>query len=257
MTTTAALVGALNPQSVQIVVSATDDGVPWTVTGSAGGFEWTVPGGSGIGDGEQLVLADNRGPLNVPITYTYTSSTTEAAAPVTRVASSDIVLQTLDGQKSVGANLMYGSQDTQLEVRQAVFSIPGRRRPVVRYTDTGAGGGRLLIRVDIAESAAFDDLLAAGAPLIWLMGGTTFDMSPVAPIAVTQASSAGIPEIEMREWSLSYLLIDDPYLDTRLGVFSWDDFDTAMATPDAWDDFDTAFASATWNEFDTQDWTLL
>ncbi|MDR7189786.1 hypothetical protein J2Y46_002612 [Microbacterium sp. BE35] len=227
------------------------------MTGTTGAYTWTVPGGEGVGDGNQLVLVDNRGPLNTPITYQYTAGTTQAASPVTRTFGRDIALQSLDGRRTVGADLMYGSQDTELEVRHAVFSVPGRRRPVVRYTNTGAGGGNLLVRVDIADSVAFDELLEDGAPLIWLMGSSTFDMSPVAPVLVTRASNTGIPEVGKREWGLAYLLVDDPYMDTRLGAFSWDDFDAAMASPDLWSTFDAAFTGKLWNQFDTQDWTLL
>lgn len=257
MTTTATLVSGPEPQSVQIVVSATTDGDAWTVTGSTGTYTWTVPGGEGVGDGDQLVLVDNRGPLNVPITYTYTSGSSASATPVTRTFTRDIALQSLDGQQTVGADLMYGSQNSELEIRQATFSVPGRRRPVVRYASTGAGGGSLLIRVDADDSAAFDALMESGAPLIWLMGAAVFDLPPVAPVLVGRASSVGIPEIDQREWTLGYILVDDPYMDTRLGAFSWTDFDTAMASPDTWSSFDTVFSGKKWDQFDTTDWSVL
>jgi hypothetical protein len=255
MTTTASLVGASDPKLVQIVVSATTLGVAWTVKGSAGGYEWIVPGGQGVGDGGQLVLADNRGPVNVPITYSYVAGSTQTAAPVTRALTGDIVLQSLDGQRTVIADLMNDTKDTELEIRNAVFSVPGRRRPVVRYSMTGGGGGTLVVRVPTAQAGAFDDLMSDGAPLIWLMSGTIFDFDPVAPFIVTGAKSNGIPEIGKREWMLPYLLVDDPFMDTRLGVYTWDaGFDAELAGR-TWNTFDSPnMAGRSWNQFDTLDW---
>lgn len=66
---TATLVGAGDPQDVQIVVSEVPAGATWRVTGHAGDWSWTVPGGEGVGDGGQVVLLDNRAPGNREVVY--------------------------------------------------------------------------------------------------------------------------------------------------------------------------------------------
>lgn len=257
MTVTATLSGSATPQAVQIVVSETTIGEPWTVTGEAGDMQWIVPGGQGVGDGGQLVLADNRGPLNVPITYRYfEGDTMQSAPPLMREHAGDIVIQTPDGQRSVTADLMYDSAHTDIEVRNALFSVPGRRHAVSRSSTTGAGGGALVIRVHTDSSEDFQDVFEPGGALIWLLGARSFDLSLVQAFTVTSAQSRGIPEIEKREWTLAYRLADDPFLDSRLGIFSWVDFDDAMSARE-WDEFDTLFTGLPWNDFDTQDWSIL
>jgi hypothetical protein len=251
---TVTLVGSV-PQLAQIVVSATTLGVAWEVTGSAGGQEWTVPGGVGIGDGNQLTLVDNRAPLNTPITYTYTPATgsAEVASAVTVTSAFAIILQALDGQGFVGVDLLDGSSRMDLAPDQGVFRVPGRRRPVVRYSVTGDGGGVLNVGMDADTTAVFRELTLDGAPLLVRRQAMDDDMPLVFVALFTSLSSVLFQDIGYRQWELGFLYVDDPYLDVRLGAYSWDTFDSELAGRD-WDLFDTTMAGRTWNEFDTLDW---
>lgn len=256
---TVALVGAQTPPLVQIVVDSTPPGEAWIVEGSADGMTWVVPGATGVGDGNQLTLIDNRGPLNVPITYTFRAeSVTEEAAEITLAVPStiDAVLQTLDGQRSVGVTLLDPSLDYELDVFQSVFGIPGRRTPAVRYTQTGLGGGTLVIRVARDEAVAFDSVVESGAPILIRHTSEAFDLPRVAVILLNRLPSTALFVAGLRDWQAPYRYVDDPYLDRRLGAFTWTFFDGVWNTL-PWDDFDTAMDGLSWNEFDTLDWTTL
>lgn len=258
MTVTATLIGSQSPPLVQVVVSETPDGEPWVVTGSAAGASWVVPGGRGVGDGEQLNLADNRGPLNVPITYTFASSSvTESSAPVTvPQASGDAVLQTLTGQRSVVVELWRPSLDTELELFQAVFPVPGRRTPPVRYTATGAGGGQFVVKVPKASAAQFDAVMEAGGPILYRTTAEPFDLPRVGVILPRGLTSTALDIAGFRIWTMPWIYTADPFMDARLGAFDWDFFDSVFSTLD-WDDFDGALATLTWDQFDTLDWSTL
>ncbi|MEV7827499.1 hypothetical protein [Microbacterium enclense] len=254
MAITVSLVGATQPQLAQIVVSATTSGAAWTVTGTAGGSTWTVPGGRGSGDGQQLVLTDNRAPLNVPVTYQFVSTATETASPIVIPQTvGDAVLQSLDGQTAVPVNLQDGTQVQELTPSLALFGIPGRRRPVARYSVTSDVSGEIIARAPITLSPAMDDLLAPGAPVLVRLTGPAMDLPLTSVVGFTVISSTANVVTAVREWRLPFVTLDDPFMDTRLGAFSWDYIDNALAGR-TWNQIDTLFAGVTWNGVDQYDW---
>lgn len=258
MTVTASLVGSQTPPLVQIVVSVAPDGEAWTVTGSTGAFTWSVPGGEGVGEGMQVVLADNLTPPNTPVTYTFTSdSVTEVSNSVTVPQDEDLTLQTLDGQKSVGVDLMDGSLDTELPTNMATFRVPGRARPVLRYDVVGDIVSQFVVRVPTAEATALREVLSSGAPIIYRAAGALEDVPPVGVVAIMRAQSGLYFTNGFREWTLGFVAVDNPFADVRLGAFSWEGaFDAAFDTLD-WGDFNAAFATLKWDQFDTYDWGVL
>lgn len=254
---TANLIGGSSPQMVQVVVDATPVGVPWTLTGSIDGWTWGVPGGAGIGDGGQISLADNRAPGNRPVVYTFTAGATkQSAAPLVVPFAGDFVLQSLTGARSLNVGLLKGSLGTTLRSRQARFDVAGRRRPAVRYDVTGDVEGAFQLLVSVGQSADFLDMLASGEPLVYRLGAEVMDLDPVGVITYGDLSSIPYQAIGQRLWSLPYALIEDPYLDVRLGAFSWDDFEAAWAGK-TWDEFDVRMAGVTWDEFDSFDWSTI
>lgn len=254
MAITVSLVGATQPQLAQIVVSATTSGAAWVVQGTAGTSTWTVPGGRGVGDGQQLVLTDNRAPLNVPVTYRYVSTATETAEPVViPQAVGDAVLQSLDGQTAVPVNLQDGSQVQELAPALVLFGIPGRRRPVARYSVTSDVSGEIIARAPLSLSPVMDDLLAPGAPVLVRLTAPALDLPLTSVVGFTAISSTANVVTAVREWRLPYVTLDDPFMDTRLGAFSWDYIDNALAGR-TWNQIDTLFAGVTWNVIDQYDW---
>lgn len=254
---TASLIGGGSPQVVQIVVSATTTGEPWTLTGSAPGWSWGVPGGAGVGDGGQLTLSDNRAPGNVPVTYTFTSGgVSQVSAPLTVPFSGDFVLQTLTGSASLTLGLLKGSLETQLRSRHARFDVSGRRRPVVRTDVTGDVEGSFILLVGVEQSPAFYDMLAPGDALLYRLGTTVMDLDPVGVFSYGDLGSIPYQVIGKRAWSVPYVLIDDPYLDVRLGAFSWNDVEAALAGR-TWDAIDALMAGKSWDQIDAFDWSTI
>lgn len=257
MAITADLVGSETPQRVQIVVSATPSGQSWTLYGSAGDLEWVVPGGMGVGDGNQLTLIDNRGPLNTPITYRFVANTTQTAAPITRVqALGDAVIQSLDGQTTVVVNMQDGSQNWELQPNQQLFRIPNRRKNVARYAATSDQVGQVIFKAPFSVTPVVDGLFATGQPLLLLFTAPALDLPLVLLFMPTGVSSTGSVVTSIREWVVPYVLVDDPYLDVRLGAFSWDYFDQVWAGK-TWNDFDAFMSGRSWNEFDSIDWSTV
>lgn len=254
---TASLIGGVAPQNVQIVVDTTPAGVLWTLTGSTGGHSWTVPSGMGIGDGQQLALVDNRAPGNVPVVYTFaTGSTSESSLPVIVPFSGDFVLQTLTGSRSLTLRLLKGSLETHKRSGQESYRVAGRRRPVVRYDVTGDVEGTLVLLVEAHQMSDFDDMLASGEPLLYRLGTEIMDLAPVAVFTYGDVVSVAYPSALVRAWSMPYAIVDDPYLDVRLGGFAWDFFDEVWETQ-PWDVFDAQIAGVSWDDFDTFDWSTL
>ena len=269
---TASLIGAQSPPLLQIIVSATPAGVAWTLVGAADdGFTWTVPGGQGVGDGQQLTMVDNRAPLNRPVWYTLRTDTSEetsneiiatfdAPAILVPPGGGAMVLQSLDGQKSVVAGVLAGSLDVQMPVARARYAIPGSRRPVVRYAPTGDREGSLRLLVLADAMAAFEELFESGEPLLWRCTGPVFDLPAVAVVDYGTPSASALTRRHARLWELPYTLIDDPFMDQRLGAFTWDYIDALQvsgvtvirdgATMEA------LLAGLTWNQIDALDWSV-
>lgn len=285
MSVVASLVSGQSPQLVQIVLDDIPVGVSWRLTGHVGdltlgllpgsglvpgvgvvpadsvfesaGYSWAVPGGSGVGDGGQVVLVDNRSPGNVPFIYRLTTDVgVESSGSVMVPFSSDIVLQTLDGQATVDLDLMAGSLGMAWEPAVASFRVPGRRRPVVRYDVLGDGGSAFVLKVPFSATADLRRVLTSGAPIVYRFGDTSFDLDPVGVVSVRSVESEAFPTADMRMWTLGYELIDDPFVDVRLGAFTWDSGFDAAFVDRPWNEFDSAFVGLDWDAFDQVDWEV-
>lgn len=258
---TLTLVGSGDPKDVQIVISAIAAGTPWRLTGHAGDWSWTVPGGEGVGDGGQLVLLDNRAPGNQVVTYQIDrGGIVETSAPLNIPMTAEMILQSPDGSRVVPVGFLKGSGDTKRSSNQARFRVSGRRRPVVRYDVTGDIEGEFKLLVDMPNSAAFEELISTGEPLVYRMGKPVADLPPVAIFAYGELASEARPYLKngagVRLWTMPYALVDDPILDVRLGSESWDDIDAAMVDS-TWNQVDTRFAAFTWDEMDRFDWSTV
>lgn len=258
MAITVKLVGSDTPQRVQIVVSATTNGAAWTLYGQGGGLEWIVPGGQGVGDGAQLSLTDNRGPLNTPITYRFVSTATQVATAITvRQTTGDATLESLDGQIKVNVNLQAGTDQYDLDPDIQLFRVPGRRRPVVRYSDTSDARGQIIFRAPMTSTPKVDQLFSSGAPILCRMTSQMIDLPRVIILGLTGITTSTASVVtQVREWSVGYVTLDDPYLDQRLGAFSWDYFDQVWSGK-TWNTFNTNMAGRSWNQFDTIDWSTM
>jgi hypothetical protein len=284
MTVTASLVPGGIPQLVQIVVDEIPDGAPWEIFGvigeytpglapgldvlpgegtvpsdsvfTDGSYTWRVPGGFGVGDGGQVVLVDNRAPGNVPVIYrVVVGSAVEASEPVLVVFEKDLVLQTLDGQQSIQADLLDGSLSIDLATSVAKFRVPGRARPVTRYDVIGDVAGSFEVLLPISETTPFRSLLADGAPVVCRFGTEVADLERVSVVQLLRIQSPDAYPVQgVRLWSLQYEIVDDPFADVRLGAFTWvDGFDAAFEGR-PWSDLDEAFTGLEWDAFDTADW---
>lgn len=253
----AVLVAAGDPAPVQIAFRP-QAGEDYTVFGSALGSTWPVPGGVGVGTGDQVVLVDNRGALNVPIVYRVVIAGVpyEAASVTVLLPGVRGVLQSLDGRVSVRFKWIPNGLPLEPEVNAHVSNVPGRPRPPVRYATGGDGGGALVIRTNRDGTAALRQILRAGAPVLLRTDGAMLDLPAVEIIHIRSAPSLaswdvlGMPAD--RTHSLTYLLVDDPEPSARLAAYVWDDIDALAIT---WDQTDAL--ALTWDQAETYDWGQL
>jgi hypothetical protein len=259
------LLEADDPQPVQIVVDALTEGTDYVVVGRTGdGQTWPVPGGVGTATGEQIILVDNRSPWGTPITYVLTADgATRVSRTVTVAFDGKCLMQSLDGRVRVEFVWRDNALPRELEQNAATFPVPGRPRPPARFAPGGDGGGALDIRTDATNTRLLQALLLTGRPIVVRTDGTVRDWPAVELLLPLRASNqlwGGVTRPNDtrtdRVWSLEYVLVDDPEPSTPLSVWTWDDFDAAMAGK-TWDDFDALFAASTWNDFDTYDWGQL
>lgn len=236
VTLTATLVSSGSPQPVQVVLDGVTAGVAYVVEGTSGdGSVWPVAGGSGTSAGVQVVLVDNRSALNTPVTYrVVTAGVTYTAMPVTVTYPGRYLLQSLDGQTSVGFTWQDNGLPQSLAPRSATYDVPGRARPPARFATSGDGGGDIVVRTSPANTETMRELLRAGRPVVVRTDGLVRDLPAVDIVIITQASNRLWPAIDGGEpsrdrvWSLGYVLIDDPEPSAALSAFTWDDFDAAM-----------------------------
>lgn len=251
VTIQATLLSAAAPQPVQVVADGITSGLEYTITGSTGDFTWTVNAGEGVSTGGQIVLVDLRAPINTPIVYTVTVLGVPVDSdPVTVTVAGDFLLQTLDGLAAIPLTVEDGGFDREYGIRQNVFNIPGRRRPVARYDTTTEGSGAVNLTTDRPGTERLEEVLTGG-PVVFRQVGIR-DLPPVETIMVTSLKSTS-PIDDIRQWALSYMLIDNPEPGVPSVAFSWDDFDTIYAA-ETWTTFDAEWASETWNDFDAYDW---
>ena len=258
---TATLVSTSAPQPVQVVISGLTAGASVVLTGTAGGSSWAVPGGSFVSDGSQAVLIDNRAPLNTPVVYeALVEGGAYVSTPITVPFAGEYILQSLDGRTRVEFVWVDDGVPREFELRGRAFSVPGRRRPPIRYVPGGDGGGSVTVRTETPEATrALGDLLVAGRPLVLRTDGNVRDLPPVEiilPLNARNALRGGGPVSKQRLWTISYLLVDDPEPGTPLAAWTWADFDAAWSGS-TWGSFDAYFAGMTWEDFDRFDWGLL
>lgn len=259
---TLSMVGAGDPPLVQIVLSETPTGDAWVLSGAAGEFTWTVPGGMGVGDGGQLVLVDNRAPLNVPVSYTLSwGGGSEVSAPITVPApQGDMVMQSLDGQKTVSVALMDGTQALTMDTALDLFGVPGRRTPVSRYSATSLPRGTFIARADVAQTADLDALLGPGEPVLVRLTAPAFELPLVQVVHITGLSAAGFLVGLFRHWEFPYVPVDDPFMDQRLGAFTWDSIDALQVQGSTvvrdGATMETLLSGLTWDNVDALDWSV-
>lgn len=261
---TAALIGAREPRLVQIGVSSTVPGERWVVVGSASGLTWTVPGAEGMGDGGAVTLIDNRALLNTPVTYTLASDSSNENSTAVTVATSDdvdVVIESLDGQRLLSAQLSDGTEVIEMAPAVELYEVPGRRNPASRYTATSNPFGVLVVRVPIADSPAMDALLSDGEPLLVRLSQPTFDLPPVQVVQVTSIAATGFLVGAYRHWRLGYRRVDDPFMDRRLGAYTWDFIDSLQAQGAAvirdGDAMEQLLSGLTWDQIDAYDWSVV
>lgn len=253
------LVGSGVPQDVQIVMPELVAGQSYLVEGTALGTTWVVRGGRGVSGGGQLVIVDNRAPLNVPVVYraTINGTTVWESWPITVEFPAKYVLQSLDGAFTAPVKLMSNGLPREPDVRASSYQIPGRRRPVIRFDIPGDGGGTLVVDTTGEQTPLLASLLADGRPIVVRTDGDVRDFPPVEIVLVMKAPSelteARIQTGDTRRWTLQYLLVDDPDPDAVLPSSTWDDFDAVNAGL-TWDQFDLQWVGADWDAFDRFDW---
>ncbi|EIC09157.1 hypothetical protein OR221_0865 [Microbacterium laevaniformans OR221] len=260
---TATLVGATSPQLVQVNVSSVPDGETWLLTGVAGAFSWVVPGGQGVGDGGQVVLVDNGAPLNVEVTYALTTDVgVETSAPIVIPhTDGDMVIQSLNGQRSVSVLLLDETQDVQMDDSLALFTVPGRRQPVSRYSAMGERRGTIRMRLDVDRTPDLDAVLAPGEPVLCRLAITAFDIPPVQVVHISKPSATGFLVGLYRHWELPYVPVANPYMDQRLGAFTWDYIGALQKVGStvrrSGDVMEAIMAGRTWDQVDAFDWSVL
>lgn len=241
------------PAPVQIVVTNMPDGADFVVTGVAGEFVWPVNAGVGVSDGEQVVLIDLVPPVNTPVQYRVTvAGETYLSNPVTVTIPGDFIAQTLDASAHViPLSVNDGGFERDYGTRQAVFQIPGRRRPVVRFDSLTDGGSSVQVTTDRQGSRELVEVLESGGPVVFRQTGIR-DLEPVETVLVTDVKS--VSEIDdLRTWTLGYTFVDNPEPAVAAVVYTWDDFDMVYAGR-TWADLDSEWSGRTWADFDTEEW---
>ena len=249
----ASLVGVYSPRTVQVVVTGLTPGEAYTVVGSWSGGTWPVRAGAGTAEDTQIVLPDLFAPLNRPVTYTVAHAGVEVStAPVTVTYPGGGVLQSLAGDVSVPLDVKDNGAPRDPVLRQSLYRVPGRTRPLAVFDVAGGETGALRVNTDGADTTVLRALLSSGAPLLLRTDGAQADLDAVSYLLVTRASSSLLVGT-LRRWELDYELLDDPEPDSVAGLPTWDDFDESYAGL-TWAGFDAEFSSLTWADFDRVDW---
>ncbi len=255
----ATLLTAADPQPVQLVLSGLTAADTYRVVGTCGDWQWSVPGGIGTSvDGSNIVLIDNRAPLNGAVTYSALVNGTEVTSdPVTVNYADGYVLQNLRGDR-LAAVFVDGYEDArEMGIRANIFRVAGRTDPVGRYDVATSDSFSLTIHALGTDSATVKAMLKAGGPVVLRRTVGDRDVPPTE-ILLPLASGNQLmgPLSTMRGYNLNVHVVGDPQPFTALVAFDWDDFDTFYGSMD-WDGFDAAWAGLTWDDLDTADWGAL
>lgn len=262
LTIAAEVVGTSAPRHVQVVVAGLAAGDAYEVRGltdtPGGGFSWPVRAGRGTFDGgSQLLLHDAHAPVNRRVWYQVVVGDVSAvSAPVVVDYAGRYVLQALDGRRSVTFKWLDNNDPREFRTRSAVFPVPGRDTPVVRFDRASGEDGELWLSTTRDESKALRELVRVGAPLLVRTDGAVRDLAPVEFIHVlgcrNELSGAGVAD---RHWSLAFTVISDPDPDALVAPSTWDDFDAAYEGLTG-ADFDAEWADGTGDVFDREDWAV-
>lgn len=250
------LVGSTAPRPVQVVLDGLSAGQTVVVSGTAGGHSWAVPGGAFEATGEQVVLVDTRAAINTPVVYTVVVDGVTITSPQVVVDyPSNFLIQSLDGRTVVACKHLAGGLVREPVVRSAVFDVPGRARPPVRFAAGGDGSSSVSVLTDPQHTVALRELVRTGRPLVIRSSGYVPDVSPTEIVLVTAAPHR-LTGAGDRVWDMAFLFVDDPEPGTPVSAFTWSDFDAAW-DGQTWADFDAFFDGLTWDAFDRMDWTEL
>lgn len=254
-----------NPGKVLVTLPGADltSGKAWTLTGATSDSEWDVAGGAGTGDGAtQVVLVDAACPLNILTTYTLTvDGSVASTGTVTRTYSGWDAIMPLDASAACDFfRRVEGGDRREYEPRFWAVAVPGSARPPVRLAPVaGDGGGSLMAETDSTNTALLRSMIAANSPLYVFHNPTVCDTTGctiplVDLVIITRASSDVLHGLipHSREWSLSYLLIDNPDPDYRVSLSTWGEAAAAVAT---WGE--AAALAATWGAAELVDWTTV
>ncbi|MBW9118890.1 hypothetical protein JNB63_02160 [Microbacterium trichothecenolyticum] len=262
VTLTATLLAAADPRPVQVVLNGTTAGQEYRVFGtSTDGASWDVPGGTGVSEGTQVLLIDNRSALNTPITYqAVVDGASYAASPVTVEHDGVAVLQTIDGLIVVGVEVASVTEPRSASPRSAEFEIAGREAPAARLDVPGSYTYEWELETEAVDSATMRSILRTGMPIVRRLvpGMRDLDTVVIGLVKAWKDELITAGGDTWRRWTLTVRELADPQPSTPLIAFTWDDFDAAMADR-VWGggalNFDGLFT--TWDDFDTADWSLL
>lgn len=255
-----ALIGAENPQAVQVAITGATIGDSYTINGNWAGGEWTVRGGdSVIAADTQIVLVDVASPINIPLTYTVTHD-----ADGVFVNSSSItvphpdleVMTSVDGLTVIRfLRRLNDGAPRGLTMRSAIYAIPGRNLPGVRFDVTAGESMALAVDTIDTDTDNLFDLLRTGGLVLLRNNGSVRDTPAVQFLLVTDAPSQLNGIDNTRTWTLGCQVVDDPEPDVIVVVDTWDQLDAVyLVLPSTWANFDTEWSTKTWNQFDLEDW---
>jgi hypothetical protein len=254
---TATVLSTGTPPPIQVVVTDMEDGDEYTIVGAYGNHTWPVPGGRGTSNGDQLVLTDNRAPLNGDIDYIVTIAgvPTQTASTVRLDLNATTLLQNLTGDQIATVEITDPRDPrTRSDRRVSVFSVHRRSDPVGRVGIPMTKGMTLGVEADGQHSATLAGILDTTSVIVRRNTVNLRDIPPVEILLITDDSDRLIGAVGvLRRYDLNAQIIADPEPHTALAAYDWDDFDAYWSdnTLD-WDDFDAAFAS--WDEFDRTEW---
>lgn len=258
VTVSAAELAAGSPPFAQVVVAGMTNGDVFEVVGRSGSHAWPIQGGRGVSDGNQLVLVDTRVPWGGAIEYQVTIGLdvyVSSPFTISYAGTAVCVLQSLRGDNPVPVEVVTTTDPRRFRTRRAVFTVKGRRGPMIRHDVTSLPSKVFEVETESAQAtAALEALLASGAPIVRRQRVGLRDLAPVEVISVDDWDSELVGAAgDLRLWSLPHQVIDEPEPGSALSVFTWDDFDVVYAAS-TWAAFDAEWAALTWDDFDREDW---
>lgn len=252
---------------VTIVLSATElaAGQAWEleavyVDGLQVQQSYQPRGGSGVGAGQQIVLADHAAPINRQVQYRLLRGGVQVAtASIARASRHADVLVSLDGRTAAGFRRSASGGDARQGVRRgASTDVPGNPYPPTRLAPVaGKGGGTLVAHTTGVDTARLRDLLDGNGLCYVLhscdLPGCDIPLTELAWVSADENHrlAGGLP---VRVWSLAYVLVADPEPALVMGVSSWADFDAHFAGR-TWAAFNAYSAGKSWADFALVDWS--